>query len=249
MLSNPQKLITRKCINPRCRKQIGLTDIFCVHCGTNQIGWFLVAGVLLMLVPAICLFLFSISPIAERPSSTSKAPVANAVPTDTKTALPEAVQKTSTITATVVPIIKTKTPTKISSGLTKAASTSVMRTLIVKRTEAKKTDVAKRTVQASVTKKPSMTPINRCPGAPPQRLEINEDAKVCTKSDKVALREGPSKSYDIITMVHPGTVVWVIGGPKCGSGWSYWKVELPSKKVGWMSEGGDAVDGYFLCPN
>jgi hypothetical protein len=91
--------------------------------------------------------------------------------------------------------------------------------------------------------------VSSCPGAPPQRLLLNEDAKVCTKSEKVALRSGPTKSNSILVRVKAGTVVWVLDGPKCANDWSWWKVELSDGTAGWMSEGGDTLDPYFLCPN
>ncbi len=88
-----------------------------------------------------------------------------------------------------------------------------------------------------------------CPGAPPQRLEVNEDAIVCTQSDRVIVRSGPGSSYEELFRVRPGTVIWISDGPHCGNNWSWWKVELPNGIVGWMSEGGDGRDRYFLCPN
>ena len=93
------------------------------------------------------------------------------------------------------------------------------------------------------------TKVSSCPGAPKQRLETNEDAEVCTKKDSVFIRSGPGKSYSTIKKVGPGTVVWVLDGPKCLDNWSWWKVELPDNTVGWMAEGGDNIDSYFLCPN
>lgn len=91
--------------------------------------------------------------------------------------------------------------------------------------------------------------VNSCRGAPPQRLEANEDAIVCTQSDNVYLRSGPSLNFDIIRRAPPGTVVWVLEGASCANNWSWWKVQLPSGIIGWMSEGGDSKDPYFLCPN
>lgn len=87
-----------------------------------------------------------------------------------------------------------------------------------------------------------------CVGAPPQRLEVYEMAYVCTSSDSVKLREGPGKNYSVIKSLIPGADLKVIGGPKCGDNWSWWQVETESGFVGWMSEGGDSVDRYFLCP-
>lgn len=52
-----------------------------------------------------------------------------------------------------------------------------------------------------------------CPGAPPQRLKIDEMAFVCTAGDTVKLREGPGRSYSILKSLDPGTELKVIGGP------------------------------------
>jgi len=87
-----------------------------------------------------------------------------------------------------------------------------------------------------------------CPGAPPQRLEVGEMAYVCTSSDSVKLREGAGRNYSVIKSLVPGADLKIIGGPKCGDNWSWWQVETESGFVGWMSEGGDSTDKYFLCP-
>lgn len=92
-------------------------------------------------------------------------------------------------------------------------------------------------------------PIDGCTGAPPQRLKVNEMAYVCTKSDTVKLREGPGKNYTILRSLVPGAELKIIGGPKCANNWSWWEVETESGYRGWMSEGGDSVDKYFLCPS
>lgn len=88
------------------------------------------------------------------------------------------------------------------------------------------------------------TPTVYCPGAATPRLRVNNYASVCTEIDRVALREGPSLDYSIITMVQPKTIVKVIEGPVCGGALYFWKVRLPTNDVGWMCEG-----NYLLCPN
>lgn len=93
------------------------------------------------------------------------------------------------------------------------------------------------------------TKVNSCPGAPQQRLKVNEDAEVCTKKDWVFLRKSPSRSSTVIVHLDPGTIVWVLGGPECADDWSWWQVKAPNGQIGWMSEGGDSTDSYFLCPN
>jgi len=91
-------------------------------------------------------------------------------------------------------------------------------------------------------------PSNSCPGAPPQRLTVNYGAYVCTSSGNVILRTGPGKSYPEIISFPPGTNLTVTGGPQCADNWSWWQVTMDSGQAGWMTEGGDNIDPYFLCP-
>ncbi len=104
------------------------------------------------------------------------------------------------------------------------------------------------TKQNTVIKPTATERIQSCPGAPTQRLSIGEDAVVCTKSDPVRLRKGPSSSNLIIKQYYPSSVLEVIDGPVCANDWSWWKVKSQDGTVGWMAEGGDSIDYYFLCP-
>jgi len=91
--------------------------------------------------------------------------------------------------------------------------------------------------------------ISSCPGSPPQRLVVGQLGKVCTKSDAIRLRTTPGNSGKIIASLNPGTIFEVIDGPECaGSNWSWWKVRLDDGQEGWLAEGGDDIDPYFLCP-
>lgn len=87
-----------------------------------------------------------------------------------------------------------------------------------------------------------------CPGAPPQRMIVNHKGYVCTQSDRVRLRSAPLKSAATLVYLSPGTQFSVIGGPACADSWSWWNVRLSDGTTGWLSEGGDAVDPYFICP-
>jgi len=92
------------------------------------------------------------------------------------------------------------------------------------------------------------TPVSRCPGSPAQRLVVGEQGKVCTKKDGVYLRINPGKQSETIALVNPGTTFTVVDGPECaGNNWSWWKVELNDGRLGWLAEGGDIYDPYFLC--
>ena len=86
-----------------------------------------------------------------------------------------------------------------------------------------------------------------CPGAVSQKLKVGGQAYVCTKRDRLIIRTGPGRQYSEITRIYPGTVVDVIGGPSCASGFSYWKVRLGNGQIGWAAEGGDSIDPRFLC--
>lgn len=99
-----------------------------------------------------------------------------------------------------------------------------------------------------VSSSSSSSSSNSCPGAPAQRLQVGDNAYVCTSVDTVALRDGPGKSYAIIKRLVPGADLKVIGGPSCANNWSFWEVRTDSGYTGWMSEGGDSKDPYFLCP-
>lgn len=88
-----------------------------------------------------------------------------------------------------------------------------------------------------------------CPGSPPQRLHVGESAMVCPSVVSVKVRDNPGMSGNRITSLRAGTRFEVIGGPECaGNNWSWWKVRLSDGTVGWMAEGGDQVDQYYLCP-
>ena len=98
---------------------------------------------------------------------------------------------------------------------------------------------------------PTMSPCENSP----KRLKVGEWAVVCTwnSHDPVVMRTGPGKGYsrnghELLT----GAEVYVLEGPVCDedSRWWYWKVRTKIKKYeGWMAEGGDEKDPYFLCPS
>lgn len=90
--------------------------------------------------------------------------------------------------------------------------------------------------------------VTACPGAPKQRMKINTQAYICTQDDRVFLREQPIRSSPILQSLKPGDIVTIFGGPVCDEDWSYWQVETEQGDTGWVSEGGDDKDPYFLCP-
>jgi hypothetical protein len=103
------------------------------------------------------------------------------------------------------------------------------------------------------------TPVNKekllsitrssCPNAPVQRLQIGGYGEVCTKSDNVIVRVKPKRSSQELTRLMPGTIFNVTGPAVCSDNWSYWPIKLDDGRVGWVSEGGDNIDKYFICPS
>jgi hypothetical protein len=88
-----------------------------------------------------------------------------------------------------------------------------------------------------------------CPGAPPQRMNLGYSGRVCTQSDSVRLRSAPARSASTLMQLEPETYFKVIGGPACSDNWSWWNIQLSDGTTGWVSEGGDEMDQYFICPN
>jgi hypothetical protein len=92
-------------------------------------------------------------------------------------------------------------------------------------------------------------PTSSCPGAPPQQMTVNQRGYVCTRSDPVRLRTSPARSASALFQLEPGTQFTIIGGPSCSDNWSWWNIRLDDGTTGWVSEGGDEIDPYFICPS
>jgi hypothetical protein len=95
---------------------------------------------------------------------------------------------------------------------------------------------------------PKISTALSCPGAPPQRMTVNQRGYACTRSDPVRVRVSPARSATTLVQIEPGTQFTVIGGPSCSDDWSWWNVRLDDGTIGWVAEGGDEVDSYFICP-
>lgn len=87
-----------------------------------------------------------------------------------------------------------------------------------------------------------------CPGAPSQRVDIGSIAVVCTDYDRLIIRQGPGQSNSEITRIYPGTNLVILDGPVCSGVYSWWKIRTESGTTGWVAEGGDSIDPYYICP-
>jgi hypothetical protein len=79
-------------------------------------------------------------------------------------------------------------------------------------------------------------------------VHVGGQAWVCTADDQLIVRAQPDRSSSELDRLQPGTAVTIIGGPVCASNWSWWEIETGEGIIGWVAEGGDAIDPYFICP-
>jgi hypothetical protein len=146
-----------------------------------------------------------------------------------------------------------KQPTDINSVAIEIPSKTPTKTPIVKpanRPASTPTKTPPRFV-ITPTKIPSKTQsatMSSCPGAPPQRVRLDRRAWVFTKQDRLIVRAEPDRSGSEITRLDPGTYFKVINGPVCADNWSWWGIKTDSGIKGWVAEGGDNTDPYFICP-
>ncbi|MHB8630235.1 MAG: hypothetical protein ACYDBJ_24665 [Aggregatilineales bacterium] len=97
----------------------------------------------------------------------------------------------------------------------------------------------------AATPLPTGTLIAVCPGAPPPRLIVGEQARV-TPGSPDNVRSMPSKKGEQVTQVFPGDWAFVTGGPKCADGFLWWPVFTGTGFQGWIAEGSGS--SYFLEP-
>lgn len=90
--------------------------------------------------------------------------------------------------------------------------------------------------------------VSSCPGAPQQRLIVNQRGYVCTKGDNVLLRNVPNRSGATLDSLLTGTQFTVLDGPACADNWSWWQICTDYGIIGWIAEGGDEIDPCFICP-
>ena len=81
-----------------------------------------------------------------------------------------------------------------------------------------------------------------------QRLKVGDQAFVCTKFDRLNVRNNPNLSASIISTIYPQTLFTIIDGPVYADNAIWWRIRISDGIIGWVKEGGDEVDPYFICP-
>lgn len=90
-------------------------------------------------------------------------------------------------------------------------------------------------------------PVQSCPGAPPARLAVGEQARVTfTNGTPLNIRANPGGNQ--LAQIDEGTVVDVIGGPQCQGEYTWWQISVVQGAAvnGWAAEGD--LNDYYLEP-
>ncbi|MBL1133879.1 MAG: SH3 domain-containing protein [Chloroflexi bacterium] len=83
-----------------------------------------------------------------------------------------------------------------------------------------------------------------CADAKPSRLSWGDVAIV-----EVGVRfRQAHPNGTVIYEVPRLTMITIVGGPLCGGGHTWWEVRLPDERIGWMSEGWEGENFYYLAP-
>jgi hypothetical protein len=86
-----------------------------------------------------------------------------------------------------------------------------------------------------------------CNEAIPSHIRTSYLARVPFEGGKATnLREKPSTTSQLIQRMPLGTSFYVIGGPQCSEGYTWWQLWIAGNSVGWAAEGNS--DGYFIEP-
>jgi hypothetical protein len=108
--------------------------------------------------------------------------------------------------------------------------------------------------------------ITSCVGAKPFTVKVGDRGYVCTQYDRLIVRYNPSMSGSEMLALYPGAEFTIIEGPRCADYFTWWKISIPAgtkyscstcarenysytteTKTGWVREGWDTKDTYFIC--
>lgn len=235
----------RNCPNPNCRQPVRSDWNCCVYCGTplppsssNSALPYMIIGAVLFIAVMLTLFFVLDLParlgLAGRPNPSPSQPtqlmeteISAFDPNDgTQPDLTPFVNQTRMFEPTI--IIVTATP------------------------------------ESTATKTKTPTPGKTCPDTFSPRVAPGDRAKVCTRRDRLIIRVEPNKGEREIARIYPGTIVKILNGPECADKSSWWWIQvskgtevfyanlnrdgrLEEDLFGWVREGGDTEDRYYLC--
>jgi hypothetical protein len=106
-----------------------------------------------------------------------------------------------------------------------------------------------------------------CPGAAPQQVGVGDKVYVCTQTDRLIVKKKAGNDEEEMFRIYPGAELTIVGGPICNDESTWWQVNIPpdtkaakgntdkndyyhivNEKIGWVREGSDKTDPYYICP-
>jgi SH3-like domain-containing protein len=89
-----------------------------------------------------------------------------------------------------------------------------------------------------------------CPDGKPTQLAIGMEAVVSVNVPApLNLRQAPTPNSIVLQVMPTGTVMTILDGPECDSGYTFYQVQLQSGLSGWAAESLGSIEAYFLEPN
>ncbi len=111
-------------------------------------------------------------------------------------------------------------------------------------TQVQETATITPTAYVMPTPPPSPTPI--CPGAPKERLILEERGQVLPDDPRpINLRSGPSMDKDVLMQIPIHAIFYVLDGPVCADNFSWYKIRYQVRE-GWIAEGD--LTSYYVQP-
>jgi hypothetical protein len=87
-----------------------------------------------------------------------------------------------------------------------------------------------------------------CPGAPAISIKRNAWAQISLHPPISSnVRSEPGLKGKRIGRIEPGKTVWIVDGPQCADGYTWWFVRSLTGLEGWTAEG-DATDYWLIQP-
>ena len=201
---------------------------------------------------ALAFFFFIIGQLSNSPATPQRYPTRVSTSVEESNSFPEEVE-----------VIPTKTNTTRSSSPTDQPT---------QKPQATYTPYPTNTPLPAPTKtsKPAPTSPPTCPGVDwksQTAIDEGDYVQVCTKSDRLIVRKNYKDSGKEIIRVYPGARLEILGGPYCGDGSWWWEIIAPEGTkyaigngsyssfkyldydiIGYVREGSDSTDKYFICP-
>jgi hypothetical protein len=98
----------------------------------------------------------------------------------------------------------------------------------------------------TMTRTPVVSQVTSCPGAPAISNKRNTWAQISSRPPLYSnVRSAPGLNGERIGKLKPGEPVWLVDGPRCADGYTWWFVHSAAGPEGWTAEG-DAKNYWII---